>query len=98
MDRETHRSPANTQEFIALWNTVKEEHYVNRLLPLLPGLFGARVQGNAETPELTARYLVRALHLAAMPEGGVHAAIDYLEDIAGEPREASAPPAATTSD
>ena len=98
MDQETHRSPINTEEFIALWNTVKEEHYVNRLLPLLPRLFGGTVTGKAESQEITARYLVRALHLAAMPEAGVHTAIDYLQEAVGGQREASASSAGTVSD
>jgi hypothetical protein len=84
MDRETHLSPANTQEFMALWNTAKEEHFVSQLLPLLPHLFSASIRVDPQGAEWAARHLVRALHLAAMPEAGVHAAIAYLAEVVGE--------------
>ena len=81
MDQETHLSPANTQEFIALWNTAKEEHFVSQLMPVLPDLFSGSVRVDPEGAEWAARHLVRALHLAAMPEAGVHAAIAYLTEV-----------------
>jgi len=81
MDQETHPSPTNTQEFVALWNTAKEEHFVNQLVPVLPRLFGGSVTADPERAEWAARHLVRALYLAEMPEAGVPAAVDYLTDI-----------------
>jgi hypothetical protein len=89
MERETHPSPANTQEFMALWNTVKEEHFVSQLLPLLPHLFSGSVRLDPEGTEWAARHLVRALHLAAIPEAGVHVAIAYLTEIVEGRTEAS---------
>lgn len=89
MDRETHHSPANTHEFVALWNTVKEEHFVTQLLPLLPHLLGDSVRLEAEPAEWAARHLVRALYLAAMPEAGVPAAITYLAEVVEGRAEAS---------
>jgi hypothetical protein len=81
MDQETHPSPANTREFVALWNTAKEEHVVSQLVPLLPHLFSEPVRLDPERAEWAARHLVRALFLAANPESGVPAAVAYLTDI-----------------
>jgi hypothetical protein len=69
--------PENTQELLAMWSAAKEQHFVQELVQLLPSLVGRT--GLSETQvEDAARHLVRALHLAARPEGGIHAAMDYL--------------------
>jgi hypothetical protein len=91
MDQETHLSPANTHEFMALWNTAKEEHFVSQLQPLLPHLFSESVAVEPERAVWAARHLVRALHLAAMPEAGVHAAIAYLAEVVEGRTDLTAP-------
>lgn len=78
---EQHRHPADTQEFLAMWSAAKEEHFVQELVPLLPVLLGGPGKLEREHAEEAARHLVRALHLAATPEGGLHAAIDYLTQV-----------------
>ena len=76
----------DTKEFLALWNATKEEHFVEKLTPLLPHL--------GQSAEAAARHLVRALLLAST-EAGVAAAMDYLVKVAeteGSPTtEISAP-------
>jgi hypothetical protein len=62
---------------VAMWSATKEEHLVQELVQLLPALLGS-AKLNAIGTEEVARHLIRALHLAARPEGGVHAAMDYL--------------------
>jgi hypothetical protein len=74
---ERRRPLANTEEFVAMWSATKEEHLVQELVQLLPALLGS-AKLNAIGTEEVARHLIRALHLAARPEGGVHAAMDYL--------------------
>jgi hypothetical protein len=68
---------ANTEEFVAMWSATKEQHFVQELVPLLPALLGSGKLDETRIEEV-ARRLIRALHLAARPEGGVHAAMDYL--------------------
>ena len=78
MDTSERRPPlADTQELVAMWSATKEEHFVQELVQLLPALLGSP-RLDATRTEQIARHLVRALHLAARPEGGVHAAMDYL--------------------
>jgi hypothetical protein len=74
MDISQQRHPANTQEFMAVWNAAKEEHLVQQLVPLLPLL--------GETAEAAAHHLVHALYVASTAEGGVTAAMDYLAKVA----------------
>jgi hypothetical protein len=75
---EERRQPADTQEFMAMWSTAKEQHFVQELVPLLPLLLGSPGKLDRNQTEEAARHLVRAMHLTAMPEGGLHAAMDYL--------------------
>ena len=77
---EQPRQPADTQEFVAMWSTTKEQHFVKELVPLLPLLLGSGKLDGKQTEE-AARHLVRAMHLTAMPDGGLHAAIDYLTKV-----------------
>jgi hypothetical protein len=75
---EQRRRPADTQELLAMWSAAKEQHFVQELVPLLPPLLGSSDKLDRKQTEEAARHLVRALHLAARPEGGIHAALDYL--------------------
>ena len=77
---EQRRGPADTQEFLALWNSAKEEHFVQELTPLLPLL--------GQSAEAAARHLVRAMHLASTG-GGVAAGMDYLSKVAEAERSAT---------
>jgi len=83
MATEQPQRTLDTQEFLALWNSAKEDHFVQRLAPLLPGLLGNPAQMNPEHATDAARHIVRALHLASTAESGVGAAIDYLEKVSG---------------
>ena len=76
---EQHYKLANTEEFVAVWSATKEQHFVGELVQLLPALLGSEKLHRDQIEEI-ARHLVRALHLAAKPEGGVHAAMDYLRN------------------
>lgn len=81
---ERHHKLANTEEFVAMWSATKEQHFVGEMVQLLPALLGSVKLEGTQTEEV-ARHLVRALHLAARPECGVHAAMDYLgKAIEGE--------------
>ena len=78
MDDSKRRPPlADTQEFVTMWSATKEEHFAQELVQLLPALLGSEKLGKDQIEEV-ARHLVRAFHVAARPEGGVHAAMDYL--------------------
>ncbi len=85
---ERRHHPADTQEFLAMWTAAKEEHFVQELAPLLPLLLGTGELDEKKTAEAT-RDLVRALHLAATPDGGLHAALDYLAKVAESKRSAT---------
>jgi hypothetical protein len=75
--------PADTQEFLAMWTAAKEEHFAQELAPLLPLLLRSPGELDETKTKEAARDLVRALHLAATPQGGLHAAMDYLTKVAG---------------
>ncbi|HEX6433351.1 MAG TPA: hypothetical protein VFZ87_03885 [Gemmatimonadales bacterium] len=81
---EQRHHPADTQEFVAMWTAAKEEHFVQELAPLLPLLLRSRGELDEKKSREVARDLVRALHHAARPDGGLHAAMDYLTKVAGK--------------
>jgi hypothetical protein len=82
MDTPERRPPlADTRELVAMWSATKEQHFLEELVQLLPALLGSRQLDETRIEEV-ARHIVRALHLAARPEGGVHAAMDYLRKTA----------------
>jgi hypothetical protein len=70
-----------------MWTAAKEEHFVEELAPLLPLLLGSPGRLDADKTREAALHLVRALHLASTPEGGLSAAMDYLTAVG----EAEAP-------
>ena len=86
-DQQHH--PTDTQEFLAMWSAAKEEHFAQELAPMLPLLLGTSDNVDATRLQEGARHLVRAMHLAATPEGGLHGALEYLAKIAGSHSEAS---------
>jgi hypothetical protein len=87
MDEELSR-PANTREFMAMWNQVTAEHLTHKLTNVLQEL-GQRVP-NAPTlgesqAESLSPLLIRAFQVAASPEGGVHAAVQFLAEYGTDP-------------
>jgi hypothetical protein len=81
------RSPENTREFVAMWNSATADHLAHKLSAILRQL--ARRQRNvpaldeAQAAALSP-LLIRALQVAASPEGGVHAAVQFLGEYAAE--------------
>lgn len=80
--------PKDTREFMAMWNTVTAEHLTHKLTGVLQEL-APRVP-NAPTlaepqAEALAPILIRALQVAASPEGGVHAAVQFLAEYRASP-------------
>ena len=86
MDEEL-RHPADTREFMAMWNTVTAEHLTHKLTAVLQQL-SRRIPEAPILDETQAAALspplVRALQVAASPEGGVHAAVQFLAEYAAE--------------
>jgi hypothetical protein len=81
-------NPANTREFMAMWNAVTAEHLTHKLTGVLQQL-GERMP-NAPTfgegqAEAFSPLLIRAFQVAASPEGGVHAAVQFLAEYGVEP-------------
>jgi hypothetical protein len=85
MGTEQRSHPADTQEFVALWNAAKEEHFVQELAVLLPRLLGSADSLDSAQLTAAARHIVDALHLASTAEGGVAAGMDYLSKVAERP-------------
>ena len=87
MDEASSR-PANTREFMAMWNAVTAEHLTAKLTAALQQL-GQRVPtapaiGEAQAEALSP-LLIHALQVAAAPEGGVHAAVQFLAEYGAPP-------------
>jgi hypothetical protein len=86
MDEEL-RHPSDTREFMAMWNTVTAEHLTHKLTGVLQQLTRripeAPILDETQAAAL-APPLVRALQVAAAPEGGVHAAVQFLAEYAAE--------------
>ncbi|HET6577932.1 MAG TPA: hypothetical protein VFG66_06390 [Gemmatimonadales bacterium] len=81
------RSPENTREFVAMWNSATADHLAHKLSEILRQL--ARRQPNVSALDETqaaalSPLLIRALQVAASPEGGVHAAVQFLGEYAAE--------------
>ncbi|MGN6391901.1 MAG: hypothetical protein ACTHM9_06610 [Gemmatimonadales bacterium] len=85
-DAQSH--PANTREFMAMWNAVTAEHLTHKLADVLVALarrapdIPALDAGQAEA---LAPLLVRALQVASSPDGGPHAAVQFLAEYAPDP-------------
>lgn len=83
---ENANNPANTREFMAMWNTVTADHLAHKLTGVLQQL--ARRLPGAALDEAQASglapLLVRAFQVAASPEGGVHAAVQFLAEYAAD--------------
>jgi hypothetical protein len=82
-------NPQNTREFMAMWNSVTAEHLTHKLATALPRLT-RRVPDTSPMDEAHATaispILIRAFQVAASPEGGVHAAVQFLVEYGGDAR------------
>ena len=80
--------PADTREFMAMWNAVTAEHLTHKLSGALQQL-GERVPNarsmGATEAEAIAPLLIHAFQVAAAPEGGVHAAVQFLSEYGTAP-------------
>jgi glutamine synthetase adenylyltransferase len=93
MIEQPDKRPRDTREFLAQWNAATEEHLTTKLTGILqqlsrqePGLRGL----TAEHCAALAPRLLRALQVAAAPDGTVHDALDLLAAAATEPPEGEA--------
>lgn len=79
--------PENTQEFVAMWNAVTEEALTHKLAGLLPplarGMSSPLELGEAQAEALSP-VLLRAFQIAASPQGGVGAAVQFLGELAAD--------------
>ena len=86
MDEEL-RLPGDTREFMAMWNTVTADHLSHKLTGVLMQL-SARLPDTSMLDEAQSGalspLLVRALQIAASPEGGVHAAVQFLAEYGAD--------------
>lgn len=85
MDEVDH--PSNTREFMAMWNSVTAEHLTHKLSGVLRQLPERRRVGppldEAQAAALAA-LMIRAFQVAASPEGGVHAAVQFLAEYGAD--------------
>ena len=83
---EQRTTPQDTREFMAMWNSATADHLTHKLtgvlqelarrLPELPAM--SEPQAAVVSP-----ILIRAFQVAASPEGGVHAAVQFLAEYGG---------------
>ena len=84
---EPRTTPQDTREFMALWNSATADHLTHKLEGVLRGLADrVPAAGTIEEPRAAALapILLRAFQVAASPEGGVHAAVQFLAEFGGE--------------
>ena len=84
---EPRPTPQDTREFMAMWNTATADHLAHKLTGILQDL-------SHRVPELppmdepqaaaVSPMLIRAFQVAASPEGGVHAAVQFLAEYGGD--------------
>jgi hypothetical protein len=79
--------PSNTREFMAMWNSVTADHLTHKLTAVLRQLPDRRPDAppmdEAQAAALSA-LLIRAFQVAASPEGGVHAAVQFLSEYGAD--------------
>ena len=90
MSADSGSRPANTREFVALWNDTVEDHLVHQLAQSLPALARDLSLGDTAHAMAMARPLVRALRLSAV-SGDAAAAVRFLAEAAQGGRDAPAP-------
>ena len=84
---EPRPTPQDTREFMALWNSATADHLAHKLTGILQDL-SQRVPElpRMDEPQAAAvsPMLIRAFQVAASPEGGVHAAVQFLAEYGGD--------------
>lgn len=79
------RPPENTREFVAMWNAATAAHLEHKLRGILQQLTrslpDAAMLDEAQAAALSP-VLILAMQVAASPEGGVHAAVQFLGEYA----------------
>ena len=85
MEREQDH-PLNTREFTARWHDIVEGHVVPGLTAVLPRLIAGATSGGVgpEQWDGLARHLAHALQVADSSQGGVQAAVEYLQQVADQ--------------
>lgn len=81
MDQHEAR-PRNTREFLVRWNAATEEHLVHKAAAALTRLAPGGIT-EAQAAAL-APILVRAMQVAAAPDGGAHIGVQHLEELADD--------------
>lgn len=79
--------PSNTREFMAMWNTVTAEHLTHKLAGVLRRLPERRPEApplDETQAAVLSALLIRAFQVAASPEGGVHAAVQFLAEYGAD--------------
>lgn len=79
MSADIPQVPANTREFVALWNDTVEEHLVRQLAQAIPDLTRDLPLHDPAHAAALARPLVRALRLSAV-SGDPAAAVRFLAE------------------
>jgi hypothetical protein len=85
MDDDKHRAPRDTREFLGMWHTVADQHFVEQLNAILPGLLRGVSPSEPAAMSLLAGRLLQALRLAAGPGGDLSSAVRYLKESADQP-------------
>jgi hypothetical protein len=81
------KPPENTREFVAMWNSATAAHLGHKLSGILQQLTRSLPDGamlDEAQADALAPVLIRAMQVAASPEGGVHAAVQFLGEYAAD--------------
>jgi hypothetical protein len=84
MEDDKHR-PADTREFLGMWHAVTDQHFIEQLNLILPGLLRDVGPRDPAATAVLAGRLLQALRLAAGPGGDLSSAIRYLKEAADQP-------------
>ncbi|HEY7634725.1 MAG TPA: hypothetical protein VH763_04215 [Gemmatimonadales bacterium] len=71
-----------TDEYLATWDTIVENHLFTELAKSLRQLAGTDARAGGPGPEQVAAlayHLAHALRVAASSSGGIHASLEYLQ-------------------
>jgi hypothetical protein len=76
--------PLNTREFVTRWSSAVEEHLVTELTDILHRLAPAGPGGDLSPEQCSAlaRHFAHALRESGVEGGGIHAAMQYLHEVA----------------